>query len=696
MEKALASSLHKTQLHRSYVTFAEPDKPFIKTDKGTVKRAATLKLYNEYIDRFYNSREEEPEAVSMDTSSVDSIMDSVRELLGSSLPAIYDASPDTDFFDLGLDSLFVFQAVNVIRATLRLHDKLAPRHVYANPTLAKFAAVLYQLHEEATEVHLDMGGSAPNQIQELMRKHSLRRSFRMNSFDYVNPNHYMGINLYFPLQEGVSFQDAFEKLQAGLARAFQLIPALDGRMMFEDDQEIGYRKGDLRLTIPPFPSMTSSGRQFPAPRQLTFKDLSEYLPSFERLRETGFLPSSVPDDLVLPCPTFPSYPADIIVSQANFVKGGVILASNFHHGCLDGVGVMIALQVWAECCRYVSGDLTATCSWLDPESFNHSLPEILHEIEGYTKPATEVDPGVWGFLPFLRPEGFKHQSEVKGYVNGTNSQEQKLRTLPPPPVWPHKKIWPPLPDPAGRCLKTTMFLITPENVQKLKKEVTADSEAKGITSLSDIVQAFFWRVAIRARYRVATEIRGEKIAPDDIAILELPIDGRPYFSSLLPSTYMGSMLILNRPVMNVEALCSPDTSIGTIAKLLREAASRITPSLVHDAFTLLQALPDVSTDTFSIADMGLDGMHAMISNMILFQPSEINFGDSFFANGGSPESLRPQIDRGNRRFRFLVIYPMRKDGGVELVLGTLPDELDMLKMDAEFMKYAELMDQSQH
>lgn len=82
----------------------------------------------------------------------------------------------------------------------------------------------------------------------------------------------------------------------------------------------------------------------------------------------------------------------------------------------------------------------------------------------------------------------------------------------------------------------------------------------------------------------------------------------------------------------------------------------------------------------------------MISNLMLFQPSEISFGDGIFANGGSPEALRPQIERGNRRFRFLVIHPMRKDGGVELVLGSLPDEMEMLKKDHEFMRYAMLLD----
>jgi len=151
------------------------------------------------------------------------------------------------------------------------------------------------------------------------------------------------------------------------------------------------------------------------------------------------------------------------------------------------------------------------------------------------------------------------------------------------------------------------------------------------------------------------------------------------------------MLLLNRPNMPVETLCSPETSIGSIAYLLREAAARITPSLVHDTFTLLQSLPDYSR--FTVANMGLAGhLNAMISNLMLFQTSEISFGDGFFADGGSPEAMRPQIERGHKHFRFLVIYPMKNDGGVELILGTLPEELEMFKTNAEFTKYAELVD----
>ncbi|KAL8945036.1 MAG: hypothetical protein Q9216_000020 [Gyalolechia sp. 2 TL-2023] len=696
VEKANALSLHKNQLQRDYVTFAEPDKPFIRTDKGTIKRRATLALYAEYIERFYGSRDDDLDAVIINTSSAESIMDSLRHILGSLLPAIRETSPDTDVFSLGLDSLLVFRAVKIIRAAIGLQHQLAPRHLYANPTLAKFSAALARLAAEARDTsETDSGGLVDNdsaKMKKMIDEHKARLSFKLNPFDYVNPNHYMGLNFFFALRKGVSFEQVFANLQEGLRRTMQRIPALDGKMMVCSEQEIGYKEGDLRLTIPPLSSSASSdsGRTgfSMGPRQLVYKDLSHVLPPFEELRDTGFVPSAFKDELVLPENTFPPLPADILIAQANFVKGGCILATNFHHCCLDGIGVMVALKVWAESCRHLQGDVSATCSWLDPESFNHSLPEILYEQEGYARPAHEVDPGVWGFLPFLPPEKpLEHGSKGPSAIEGSRLSTEKA--LPPAPVFPHKFVWPPPPVQDG--LSTTMFLIPPEKVQKLKQEVMADPDAKGvITSISDIVQAFFWRSAIKARYRVARELRGEAFGPNEISVLELPVDSRPYFSSLLPSSYMGSMLILNRPSMPVETLCSPATSIGRIAYVLREAAARITPSLVHDAFTLLQSLPDYSR--FTTACMGLAGMHAMISNLMLFQTSEVSFGGGFFAGGGSPEAMRPQVERGNKRFRFLVIYPMKNDGGVELVLGTFPEELEMLKTDEEFTKYAKLMD----
>lgn len=454
----------------------------------------------------------------------------------------------------------------------------------------------------------------------------------------------------------------------------ELIPALGGKVMKCSEDEIGYTKGDLSVAIPPFGSPTRD--------RLVFKDLSHVLPPFETLQQGGFVPSAFRDGLVLRQDPFPQLPADILVAQANFVQGGCVLVVDLHHSCLDGVGAIIAVKAWGENCKYLQGDKSATCEWVDPESFNHSLPEVLHDLEGQAQPVQDIDPDVWGLLPFVPSHDpiSKQQSVVAGKERGD---------LGAPPFFPLHSVWP-LPA-AERKMVTTLFLMSPTRIALLKQEVMKDPEAKGaIISVSDMVQAFFWRSALRARYRVAKEHHGQTFGPEDMSILELPTDGRPYFSSLLPSTYMGSLLTLNRTSMPVEELCAPGTSIGRVAYLLRGSAARMKPSLIHDAFTILQSLPDHSR--FSTANMGLDHMHAMISNMILFQTSEINFGGTFFDNGGSPETMRPQLERGNGRFRFLVVYPMKQDGGVELVLGTFPEEREMLARDEEFMRYAELMD----
>lgn len=704
VEKANTLSLHKNQLMRDYIAFTDPEKPFIRTDKRTIKRRDTLALYANYIEQFYDSRlaDEEVQFLVIDTSSLESTTRAIRHLLASLVPEIKDASLDADIFRLGFDSLLVFRAIKSIGAATGLKGRLTSRHLYASPNINGFAATVLRLVAEGkamTANGVPSAGESENpeiaKMRNLMAQHKSRLSAKVNPCDLMNPNIYVGMKFYIPLREEVSFEQAYRRLQEGLCRTMELIPELGGKVMRCSEHEMGYKKGDLRITLPPLPSTATAHLEGAGssqePRQLRFKDLSTVLPSFEEQRATGFLSSAYRDEVFTGCPWFPTLPADVLYAQANFVKGGCILAFNLHHAAFDGAGVIIALRVWAECCRYLEGDTSATCSWLDPESLNRNLLSVLYELEGFAKPANKVDPNVWGFL------GFPDPAELHNGIN----EYQPVQIVAPPiksslptaPPFPRKFAWPPTPPADGRQMTSSTFLLSAENVERLRQSVLADPEAKGpvgaVTSISDIVQAFFWRAAIKARYRVAQELRGESFARDDISIVEMPIDARPYFSSLLPSSYMGSCLVTNRPYMPVVELCASDTSLGRIAYLFREAATHITPSLVHDAFTLLQSIPDYSMLTN--ACMGLGSMHLMMNNLILFQTSDISFGGEFFAHNGVPDTVRIQMDRFNTAFRLLLIHPMREDGGVELLLGTLPEEFDMLITDKQFMQYAEFM-----
>ena len=82
-------------------------------------------------------------------------------------------------------------------------------------------------------------------------------------------------------------------------------------------------------------------------------------------------------------------------------------------------------------------------------------------------------------------------------------------------------------------------------------------------STSDIIQSLFWRAAIRARHSVATKLHGQVFSENDTSILEQAVDGRPYFSTLLPATYMGNLMLFNRLPMPVETLIGASTTTTT-------------------------------------------------------------------------------------------------------------------------------------
>lgn len=737
VKKANSISLHKNQISKDYIAFVQADKPFIRTDKRTVKRRATLELYNDYVDRFYKSRVEEEDAAyqdslpTVDTSSLEGMSGSIQEILLSILPtppANGFILPEDDFFALGVDSILAFRAVKSIRTATGLHDKLTPRHIYGNSTLPKFTAIVWKLVQDQerasnppTNGHVrEDQDPQVTKMKKLLAQHRARLSNKVNPFDMMNPNIYVGMKFYLSLSDPNdsdpdTFGQVYTLLREGLKRTMQMIPELQGRVMRCSEHEMGFTRGDLHITLPPVPSTaTASAQKGPKLEdvpQLKYKDLSAILPSFSELKAGGFAVSAFDDAVVLDCEWFPTLPADVLVAQANFIKGGCILAINVHHAGFDGVGVINAMRCWAENCRYIQGDRAATCSWVDPDSLNRDLLHVLYELEGYAKPAEEVDTNVWGYLGFPDPALLEdeHVGERNGngIVNGNHYRTPTKKTpnpntatltsnLPIPPPFPRKFAWPPITRPDGRSMRSTTFLLSASNIEKLRLKVLSETPKTTPTpSISDIIQSLFWRSAIRARYRVSTELRSTSIPPSQLSIVEMPIDARTYFSNLLPSSYMGSCLITNRPSLPVQELVSPSTKLSTIAKIFKEAGKHISPQLIHDAFTLLQSVPDYTMITN--ACMGLAGFHCMMNNMMLFRTDEIKFGfdgagkRGLLGRNGVPEAMRVQMDRFNTAFRLLVILPMRADGGVELLLGTLPEEFAMLMRDGEFGEFTSFL-----
>ena len=149
---ANASAPAYAQIYKEYIMFSDPEKPFAYTDKGTVKRRGTLAGYTQEIEDFYEQRENESIAhatSTIDTSSLEAVMQGIHDMLSALLPSLKTASVDEDIFNTGVDSLIVLRVTRSLRSVLERSGVdasiLSPRLVYANPTIAKFAKAVYGL-----------------------------------------------------------------------------------------------------------------------------------------------------------------------------------------------------------------------------------------------------------------------------------------------------------------------------------------------------------------------------------------------------------------------------------------------------------------------------------------------------------------------------------------------------------------------
>lgn len=170
MEKVHAANAigsKQARLFREYIWFAKPGKPFVRTDKNTVKRRDTVIFYEKEIEQFYKSMEEDGNlAANIDVASLDTISQSVRHLLAAAVPAAKEIGPDIDLLTAGVDSLVAFSISNSLRSAIGKHNvteerKLAisSRFVYTHPTINALTKALYNL------VHSKISGTAENSVE---------------------------------------------------------------------------------------------------------------------------------------------------------------------------------------------------------------------------------------------------------------------------------------------------------------------------------------------------------------------------------------------------------------------------------------------------------------------------------------------------------------------------------------------------
>lgn len=168
------------KLRRTHVTFTRPDKPMLRADKGTVKRSATIKLYEKEIDELYASAEESLTSLSsvqLDARDQDTLVKTLRLML-IHIVGLQDLADDEDFFAAGADSLQVMNLVRQLRASFSgkdggiSADLISPKIIYSNPTASKLAAALHSLTKQGDKTYEKLESDRLKKMEMMLAKYS--------------------------------------------------------------------------------------------------------------------------------------------------------------------------------------------------------------------------------------------------------------------------------------------------------------------------------------------------------------------------------------------------------------------------------------------------------------------------------------------------------------------------------------------
>ena len=432
-------------------------------------------------------------------------------------------------------------------------------------------------------------------------------------------NLYTQICLCFALADK-SDSAILETLTKGLKRLARSFPWIAGKVVNEgaSDGNTGVFK------IVPFEEI---------PR-LVMKDLrSDDGPSalsMNILRQANFPFSMLDERIICPRSTLPgvfhegSGAAPVLLVQATFITGGLILTFTAQHNVMDMTGQGQVINLFSKACRneqFTSEELS---------DGNLSRKHIISLLDSYEQ-GPEIAPQV---MP--------------------NTSSQPASDAFPPP----KASW-------------AYFSFTPASLVALKAEASRTvTNPPGYISTDDALSALIWKSILRARLPRLESTTDVKFAR--------AVDVRRYLGIL--QTYTGTVQNMSYHTSTVEKLV--EEPLGAIASELRVAVDPKTSKLGYNTRALATVLNrSPNKGLFSVTatiDVTRDIMLSSWANVNCY---ELDFGLGL----DKPEAVRRPAFTPFESLLYLM--PKAPDGGIAAAICLRDEDMKRLEVDEEFTKF---------
>lgn len=469
----------------------------------------------------------------------------------------------------------------------------------------------------------------------------------LSPFDNVMARFYAKFIFFFRLQQDQNIRTVHGILEKGLRMTLCDIPVFAGKVYFIRPDDRNSTVGRLEIR---YPAIQSPG-SIP---ELVFKDYTDDI-DYDDLINKGVPQDELDGEKLLPTSSAPDLAtgADVLVLQANYVDGGVLLGVAIFHSATDATGSTTFLRLWANNCSRVQDEnaVSESALHLSPGSLDYSsLREYISTSEKEPLCAPQENWRLLGLCP-LRLD------------RETLSLATMLRTTP------------------KKKMTTSIFYFSPKSFLQLKKDGSMSGSSRLISS-NDVLMGLLWRAIMRARIAAAAPPRDHIEHVE--ATLDTTLDARPLFPGL-SSDYVGSLILINTTRMPLSVLTDPSTPLAQVSVEVRATVDEITQERARRALSLADIIPDYTKVTHPFASF--DGDEVCITSLIQLTWFELNWG-KMFDNGGRIESLRPTRRELDAVFRRCMVLPMRQNGGFEVLVSLFEEEMQHLEKDQEFNRYA--------
>ncbi len=450
--------------------------------------------------------------------------------------------------------------------------------------------------------------------------------FILTPIDNILPRYHVTKIFLFSSSDSVSTGDTINALRVGLEKTIHAFPLLAGTVQELQPAADHEQRGRLCVSAP-----WQTISDILSVQDLTHDNAFDY----SSLRAEAFPIHEMDTTILLPQDRTTRHNAkSAMLVRVSKIRGGLIVAHSLSHGFMDGGGMVVIAKIWAAFCRGEDGTRYLSMEVLDRSRLMQGTPG----------------------------------SEVADFSELTQrSSAQTLENAVPPTT---------------KGVTYEIFFFSRAELAELKKmaSVTENhNKSSDWISTSDALCALLVNCIKNSRDK-QTQLT-----------LGLAMDFRTYLDPPLPADYIGNavhMLNIPIPPSNREDI---QTAVAQTAHLIRHRVQGVNEKYIHRVIGALNSseVQDISTVSHTrVGDNG--GEFITITSWAKQALYELDWGAAI---GNRIERVRV------RKFVYpglILIAPMlngpgfnkEEEGGIEVIFGLNDEEMERLKRDLLFRRFA--------